>query len=416
MVRESKRSTVEKPPAEEPTWAAPPRWSTWALGAAALVGIVLASVSTWVHHEVTHASTGFSSFCNISATVNCDTVVTSPYGTLLGFPVSIWALVFYALLLVVTFRVTSSDAARRDRARADAFALAVAGSFFSAYLAGISAFVLKTVCVLCAGLYVVSAISLAAAWFEARPLRQAATRLRERWDSLRSRPALSIGAAAVVIGVFAISGWLGAQTRLTREQVLQSNPQFFDWYTSQPIVEAPLEGGYSQGAEKAPIQLIEFSDFECPHCAQAYVTLKDLLPRYQSQVRFTYHHFPLSDECNDAMTQRGHEHACHAAVAAECAAQGGKFPPFANLLFANQGSLDDKSLRSYAKEVGLDLDAFDKCVASPQAAERVAADIKEGQRAGVRSTPTFFINNRKVEGNMTYENWLFAFALELDKG
>ena len=146
------------------------------------------------------------------------------------------------------------------------------------------------------------------------------------------------------------------------------------------------------------------------------MTLKDLLPRYQSQVRFTYHHFPLSDECNDAMKQRGHEHACHAAVAAECAAQGGKFPAFANLLFANQGKLDDTSLRGYAKEVGLDLDAFDKCIASSQAAERVTADIKEGQKAGVRSTPTFFINSRKLEGNLTYENWLFAFALELDKG
>src|SRR5262249_48804954 len=149
VVRESKRSPVGTPPAEERTWAAPPRWSTWALGTAALAGIVLASVSTWVHHEVTHSSSGFTSFCNINATVNCDTVVTSPYGMLLGVPVSVWALIFYALLLLVALRVTSSDAVRRDRARADAFALAVAGALFSAYLAGISAFVLKTVCVLC---------------------------------------------------------------------------------------------------------------------------------------------------------------------------------------------------------------------------------------------------------------------------
>jgi protein-disulfide isomerase/uncharacterized membrane protein len=416
MAKEPKRGPVSQQAAERPQWVAPPRWSTWVLGAAAVAGIVLASVSTWVHHEVTHSSTGFSSFCNLNATINCDTVVTSPYGVLLGVPVSVWAVGFYGALLLLTLRVALSDAPRRDRARADAFALAVAGTLFSAYLAGISAFVLKTVCLLCAGLYVVSSVSLAAAWFEARPLREAATRLLERWHSLRTRPALSIGAAAAVLGVFAVSGWLGAQTRLTREQVLQSNPQFFDWYTSQPIVETPLGGGYSQGTEKAPIQLDEFSDFECPHCAQAYVTLKDLLPRYQSQVHFTYHHFPLSDECNDAMKQRGHEHACHAAVAAECAAQGGKFPAFANLLFANQGKLDDASLRGYAKEVGLDLDAFDKCIASPQAAERVTADIKEGQKAGVRSTPTFFINNRKLEGNLTYENWLFAFALELDKG
>jgi protein-disulfide isomerase len=116
------------------------------------------------------------------------------------------------------------------------------------------------------------------------------------------------------------------------------------------------------------------------------------------------------------MSNKGHEHACRAAIAADCAAQGGKFPPFANLLFSHQGMLDDKSLRDYAKNVGLDVGSFDNCMASSAAAERVAADIKAGQRAGVRSTPTFFINGRKVEGNLTYQNWMFAFALELDKG
>jgi protein-disulfide isomerase/uncharacterized membrane protein len=416
MAKAPKRESAASSQAEEPRWDDPPGWSTWVLGAAALAGIVLAAISTWVHHEISHASAGYTSFCNVSDTVNCDTVVTSPYGMLLRVPVSVWAIGFYALLLALTVRVAATGPPRRDRARADALALAVAGSLFSAYLAGISAFVLRTLCVLCAGLYVVSAVCLAGAWFEARPLRQAAARLIDRWHSVRRRPAVSFGVAGAGIVVFALSGWLGAQTRLTREQVFQSNPQFFDWYTSQPVIDTPIDGGYSQGAEKAPIHLVEFSDFECPHCAQAYVTLKDLLPRYQNEIRFTYHHFPLSNECNDAMSNKGHEHACRAAIAADCAAQGGKFPPFANQLFANQGKLDDKSLRDYAKSVGLDVDAFDRCMASSDAAERVAGDVKSGQRAGVRSTPTFFINGRKVEGNLTYQNWMFAFALELDKG
>jgi protein-disulfide isomerase len=140
-----------------------------------------------------------------------------------------------------------------------------------------------------------------------------------------------------------------------------------------------------------------------------------LLPRYQNQIRFTHHHFPLSSDCNEAVQQKGHEHACHAAIAADCAAQGGKFSPYATLLFANQGNLDDKSLIGFAKQVGLDADAFAKCLTSPAAAERVADDIKTGVKAGVRSTPTFFINNRKIEGNMPFESWLFAFAIELDK-
>lgn len=400
----------------EPTWADPPRWSSWLLAVVAAIGVVLGAVSTWVHHRITTSEGGYTSFCNVSETVNCDKVVTSPHGMLLGVPVSVWALGFYAVLFGLALRAAAAASPQRDRARADAFGLAVAGTIFSAYLAIISIVVLKTVCPLCAGLYVVSALSLAAAWVLASPLRQAAARLLERWRAVRRRPALATAMAGAAIAVFALSSWLGAQTRLTREQVFRDNPQFYDWYTNQPIVEGSIDGGYSQGPPDAPIQLVEFSDFECPHCEKAHLTLKDLLPRYANQVHFTYHHFPLSSDCNPAIQHKGHVHACRAAVAADCAAQGGRFAPFANLLFANQGALDDKSLHQYAKQVGLDLDAFNKCLASPGPPERLAADVQAAQKMGVRSTPTFFINDRRIEGNMTFANWLFAFAVELDRG
>jgi protein-disulfide isomerase/uncharacterized membrane protein len=416
MGKASKGKAVARLAPVEPPWEEPPRWSTWLLGLAAVAGLILGSVATWVHHRIVSSSGAYASFCNVSEIINCDSVLTSPYGSLFGVPVSAWAIGFYGILLVLVVAAGGRPSERRDRVRADAFAWAVAGSLFSAYLALISAFVVKALCLICAGLYTVSTVALGAAWIQASPLRKAAGRLLERWRAVRRHPALSAAVVAIVISIFVLSGWLGAQTRLTREQVFRSNPQFYDWYTGQPVIGAPIAGGYAQGPENAPIQLVEFSDFECPHCAQAYITLKDLLPRYQNQIRFTYHHFPLSNDCNSAISHKGHEHACRAAVAGDCAAQQGDFQPYANLLFANQGNLDDKSLRSYAKQVGLDVDAFEKCLSSTAAAERVADDIKEGQKAGVRSTPTFFINNRRVEGNMTFENWLFAFAVELDKG
>jgi protein-disulfide isomerase/uncharacterized membrane protein len=416
MGKAAKGKAVLRRAPVEPPWADPPLWSTWLLGLAAVAGLILGSVSMWVHHRILSSGDAYTSFCNVNEIINCDSVMTSPYGSLFRVPVSVWAIGFYGILLVLAVAAAGPPSPRRDRARADAFAWAVAGSLFSAYLAIISAFVLKALCLICAGLYTASTVALGAAGIQASPLREAARRLLERWRAVRSHPALATAVVGSVIGVFVASGWLGAQTRLTREQVFRSNPQFYDWYTGQPIIDTPIGGGYAQGPENAPIQLVEFSDFECPHCAQAYVALKDLLPRYQNQIRFTYHHFPLSNDCNSAISQKGHEHACRAAVAGDCAAQQGRFPPYANLLFANQGNLDDKSLSSYAKQAGLDVDAFEKCMSSTAAAERVADDIKEGQKAGVRSTPTFFINSRKVEGNMTFENWLFAFAVELDKG
>jgi len=402
--------------APAPRWADPPRAASWLLAASALAGGALAGVSTWVHHQTTSSGGGYTSFCNVSTSINCDSVVTSRYGTLLHVPVSVWAIGFYVVLFALALRAAGAPSESRDRARADVLALAVAGTLFSAYLAVISAFVLKTLCLLCAGLYVVSVTALLTAFVQASPLAEAMSRLRGRWAAVRSRPAISAGVVGGIIAVLLLSGWIGAQTRLTRDQVFRSNPQFFDWYTSQPVIDTPIAGGHSQGPEKAPIQLIEFSDFECPHCAQAYVALKDLLSRYQSQVRFTHHYFPLSSDCNETISQKGHEHACHAAIAADCAGKQDKFSPYVNLLFANQDNLDDKSLVGYAKQVGLDTSAFEKCMASPEAAEQVSNDVKEGIKAGVRSTPTFFINNRKIEGNIPFEQWLFAFAIELDKG
>jgi protein-disulfide isomerase/uncharacterized membrane protein len=415
MGKASKGKAAARLAPAEPPWVEPPRWSTWLLGMAASAGLALGSVATWVHHRISSSGGTYTSFCNVNEVVNCDSVVTSAYGSLFGVPVSAWAVGFYGILLALVVAAGGPPSERRNRARADAFAWAVAGTLFSAYLALVSAFVLKAVCLLCAGLYAASAVALGAAWIQASPLREAVRRLLERWHAVSRHPGLATAVVGAVAGVFIVSGWLGAQTRLTREQVFRSNPQFYDWYTAQPILDTPIEGGYAHGPENAPIQLVEFSDFECPHCAQAYVTLKDLLPRYQNQVRFLYHNFPLSNDCNSAISQKGHEHACRAAMAGDCAAQQGRFQPYSNLLFANQGNLDDKSLTGYAKQAGLDVDAFDKCLNSTAAAERVADDIKLGQKAGVRSTPTFFINNRRVEGNMTYENWLFAFAVELDK-
>jgi protein-disulfide isomerase/uncharacterized membrane protein len=405
----------QQPEAAPVAWADPPAWSVWLLTVASALGVAAAAVSTWVHHQVTSGGGGYTSFCNLTTTVNCDDVVTSRYGSIAGVPVSVWAVGFYALLFALARRVAGRASAARDQARADALAAAVAGTLFSAYLATISLFVLQKICLLCAGLYVVSVLALVGAFAAARPLGESLARIRSRWDRLRRRPLLVGSAAAVVVGLFFASSWLGAATPLTREQVFRADRKFYDWYTSQPIVDVPPVGGQAEGPEKAPIQLVEWSDFECPHCGQAYASLKDVLPRFSDQVRFVYHHYPLSSQCNDAIPQRGHEHACQAAVAAECAGDQGRFRQFANVLVANQSTLDAASLEKYAKEAGLDLAAFRKCLADGAAAARVADDVKLGQRVAVKSTPTFFLNGRRLEGNMTFQNWLYAFAIELDK-
>ncbi len=393
----------------------PPKLAARLLVAAALAGIVLASVSTYVKFQIDSHS-GYTSFCNVSEHVNCDDVVTSPYGTLLRIPVSLWAIGFYMVLLGLAIRAAGDASAARDQARSDVFVWSVSGTLFSAYLALVSAFLLGKFCLLCGGLYLVSLLSLVTAFLVASPIGDAMRGIRNRWVAVQDHPALSIGVAVALIAVFGASSWLGAETtKLTKEQIFKSNPQFYEWYTNQTVIDSKIPGGHATGPENAPIELVEFSDFECPHCAQAYVTLKDLLSRYKTQVRFVSHYYPLSSDCNEGMQQKGHEHACQAAVAAECAVQRGQFEVYSSLLFANQGNLGEKWVKEYAKQVGLDGAKFEACLASPEPLQKVKDDAKLGTSLGLRSTPTFFLNNRRIEGNMTYQNWLFAFAVELDK-
>ena len=412
-----KRSAEDvAPPSRAPApLSPPPAWTRPLLLVASAAGIALGATSTWIRHQVTTSGGAYASFCNLGEGVDCDSVVTSAWGSLFGVPVSVWAIGFYVLLGAVALRTRAADHRIRDRARADVLGLAAAGAAFSLYMAAVSVFVLGTVCVLCVGLYVVSAIALVAAAAHAAPLRDGLARLGERGRQAWRRPVLSSSLAAAAVFVLVLPAWLGAPTLLTRDEIFRKDPEFFDWYTNQPVVDAPAAGGHARGPEDAPIQLVEFSDFECPHCRSAHVTLKDLLSRYRDEVRFVFRHFPLSSLCNPEIQSVGHENACAAAVASECAGEQGKFDAYANLLFRNQGDLSPERLRALAEDLGLDGDAFGTCLEGPAAKGRVQADIGRAREAGVRSTPTFFLNGRRLEGNLTYERWLLAFGLELDR-
>lgn len=156
------------------------------------------------------------------------------------------------------------------------------------------------------------------------------------------------------------------------------------------IVErVPDERGQVKGPDDAKVTIVEFSDFECPYCANAVPVIKEILARYPSQVRFVYRHFPLQDI---------HSSAFQAAEAAECAAEQGKFWEMHDKLFANQTVFGMENLRQYAAEISLDLAQFSACRESGRARAAIEQDLADGQRYGVNGTPTFFVNNTMLFG------------------
>jgi len=144
-----------------------------------------------------------------------------------------------------------------------------------------------------------------------------------------------------------------------------------------------------QGPADAPVTLVEYGDFECPHCGAAYPIVKGIQRSMGEDLRFVYRHFPLT---------RVHEHAEHAAEISEAAAQHGKFWPMHDLLFENQDALEDDDLVGYAEHLGIDPEWAAAALADGRFEPRVREDFSSGVRSGVNGTPTFFINGQRYDG------------------
>jgi protein-disulfide isomerase len=142
------------------------------------------------------------------------------------------------------------------------------------------------------------------------------------------------------------------------------------------------------GPETARVVVVEYGDFECPNCGQAYPAVKLLLRRFEHRVRFAFRHFPLTEV---------HPHAQLAAEAAEAAGGQHKFWPMHDLLFEQQLHLKPRDLRRYAGELELDLERFDYELNDQVYRQRVNEHIEGARRSGVRATPTFFVDGALVD-------------------
>jgi len=156
-----------------------------------------------------------------------------------------------------------------------------------------------------------------------------------------------------------------------------------------------------QGPADALVTLVQYGDYECPYCGQAYPIVKQMQARMGERLRFVFRNFPISTS---------HPHAEQAAEAAEAADAQGRFWEMHDLLYERQNRLTDRDLHGYAEDLGLDVERFDKEMAEHVHATRIHEDFISGVRSGVNGTPTFYVNG--VRHDDTYEAPALLDALE----
>lgn len=195
------------------------------------------------------------------------------------------------------------------------------------------------------------------------------------------------------------------QTRAFADQ-LRSHAQLQVFLTAPepPVYKIATDDQPTKGNIKAAVTLIEFTDYQCPICAQQQSVLERVVTEFGDRIRFVVRDFPLSQ----------HQQAWKAAEAAEAAREQGKYWEFVQLLYTRQSALEPEKLKQYATELGLDRAKFDAALDSGRFNEQVRRDVFDGERLGIGGTPTLFLNGQRLRDH-SYESLKAAIEAALKK-
>ena len=362
----------------------------------AAVGLAAAGTSTYVHYRLLTVP-NFTSFCDVNSTVSCTQAYLSPYGELAGVPVAIFGALYFAAVLAIAALAWRPAARPPSYAPAYIFALSLPALAFVAYLGFASFVILQAFCILCAITYV-AVIAIALVSWRASSVKfdtvpgQASSDLAA---ALRNPVALVVAVvlmvATVVTAIAFPSGNAAAAAAVPESLPVVPDAErakFAEWWELQPKEDVPVDGG------GAKVVVVKFNDYQCPLCGVTYKLYKPLFEKYRGSVTLVTKHYPLESECNPG-GGGVHVAACEAAAAVIMAKPKGTADKLEDWLFSHQGPpiLTPDQVKAAARDVAgiTDFDAQ-----YPAALKEIRADAALGQQLKVNSTPTFFINGRRV--------------------
>jgi protein-disulfide isomerase len=175
-----------------------------------------------------------------------------------------------------------------------------------------------------------------------------------------------------------------------------------------PKLKVPVgPADHASGDEHAPVTLVEYGDYECPHCGHAHPIVQRVRKHFGNQLRFVFRNFPLTQI---------HPNAEMAAEAAEFAATKGRFWEMHDAIFENQNRLGEPLLAQLAGKLGLTASDLTDAVETHEFLQRVKDDFMGGVRSGVNGTPTFFLNGERYEASWEYDDLVAAINAVLSQG
>ena len=360
-----------------------------------VLGLAASSAATWVHYHLI-VNPDYASFCDVNATISCKQAYLSRYGSVGGVPVAVGGVAFFVLVLLLVWG-SRGKSRIGDSAPAYVFSLSTLALAVALYLAYASFFILKEVCPLCVATYVaVAGVFVISGGASSVPLSSLPKRALRDLGALISTP------LPLVVAVLFLGGTASAVAFFPRTEerpVVKVEPLAQDqrtelerWWDLQPKVDMP----YSNDGAK--VLLVKFNDYQCPPCRATYFAYESIIEKYKDRpkdFKYVLKHFPLDPSCNASVANLVHPAACDAAAAAVMAGPKGTFDKLTDWFFMHQDQLSPATVRTAARDVAgiTDFDAQ-----YPKAIQEVKTEAATGAALGVNSTPTFFLNGRKIGG------------------
>jgi protein-disulfide isomerase len=379
----------------------------------AVIGLADSAYLTWDHFSHLAEAGYDGGLCGVGG--GCELARTSTLseipmpGKHPGFPIALAGFAFYVVWLVLHLlwrralggKTATADCGPKVRPiHALQVALATAGLGYALFLGGWS-LSQGSLCPFCSILYGVNLLIWLLTLLAGRLYPGGLGGVRGLGvgllRALRGRPAFI---AALTFGAVAAPGYAVYRAALLDAQAAHDHAAAAkpsEKHTFK-LVDRP-----ALGPENAPLQIVEFADFECPHCQQAFQHLDALTTALPNELRVTYMHFPLDEACNPLVDREFHRRACQLARIAECAHRQGRYVAVARMLYAKQRTTDDAGLLDAAAALGADRRELERCLQDETSAKAVRGDIDAGLDANVRGTPTLFLNGQQVRGELTVE-------------
>lgn len=354
----------------------------WPVLALALGGLA-DSIYLAISHYRVYTDIGYSSFCAISKSINCDTVSQSPYSIFLNVPVPVWGILGYTVFTLLLVKAWIERNRRKD-GWALLQVIALAFSLYSVVLAFLSTYYVHSYCIMCILSYGINLLLLFYTWLIRRrfQLPSLPTGLRRDLLLLWHSPVSRAGGLLVLL--FVLAGFTAF-------------PSY--WSYNEPLPIETLRTGMTEdghpwiGASTPELVITEYTDYLCFQCRKMHRYLRRLVARYPDKIRLVHRHFPMDHAINPLVTEPFHVGSGRMAILAIYAAEQGKFWQMNDALFEYGSERENLDLRELAARTGVDLSGMRKALSAREDLQmKLAKDIWAGMKLDITGTPAYVID------------------------